>query len=78
MKNAKRYSNIFTVRVNEHNRLTIPKAIAKKYNIKQGDVVTVAVLEITKVSDYTTIEVIPKKVDRDAADYDEIYNEIVE
>ena len=68
----KKYSNIFTVRVNEHNRLTIPKTIAKKYNIKQGDVVTVAVLEITKVSNYTTMEVIPKKVDENAADYDEI------
>ena len=71
-KKNKRYSNVFTVRVNENNRITITKAVAEKFRIKQGDIVTVAILEITKIDDIHVVDIFPKNVDVDAADYDEL------
>jgi len=67
-----KYSNIFTGRVGDNGRITIPKAIIDTFKIKKGDIVTLALLEITKLSDIKVINISASRIDSDAAEYEDI------
>ena len=74
-KIKKKYSNIFTAKVNDYNRITIPKHLAEKFGIERGDLVTIAILEVNKVG-MIEVTIFPADIDKKAADYEEIANYI--
>lgn len=71
-----KYSNIFSAKVGDNGRITIPKAISDSYRIKRGDIVTFAVLEITKITDIKIVNIASKDIDKNAGDYEEILKEM--